>query len=108
MSFNSLLIDECDIYRNTPGAADNYGKPTASWGVHINDEPCRLMSTTGTEIIIGAEVVVANYKLFIGDLDITEQDRIVLDSITYEILLVNDKQDGVNSHHKELFLRTVR
>ena len=108
MSYTSLLINTCDVQRNTPGAVDNYGRPADSWANHLTDEPCRLMSTTGREVTIGAEVVIADYKLFIGDVDVTEQDRVVLGSTTYEILLVADKQDAFDSHHKECFMRVVR
>lgn len=108
MSYASLLINTCDVMRNTPGVADDYGQPTASWAVHLDDEPCRLQAGTGKEITIGAEVVIADYKLFLGDVDITEQDRVVIDGVTYGILLVTDKQDSASSHHKECFMRTVR
>ena len=56
----------------------------------------------------GAELVVADYLLFLGDVDVTEQDRVVLDSITYQILLVKDEQDGVDSHHREVLLKVSR
>lgn len=108
MSFASLLIDVGTVQRNTPGVQDAYGQPTPSWAAHLTDEPCRLMAHSGKEIQIGAEVVVANYTLFIGDVDITEQDRVIIDSVTYEILLVEDKQDGIDSHHKECEMQAVR
>ena len=108
MSFDSLLIDVCTVQRNTPGAQDDYGLPADSWANLHTSEPCRLMATTGREILIGAEVVIANYTLFIDDIDITEQDRVIVDSVTYEILLVGQRQDSVNGHHKECFMRSVR
>jgi len=41
-----------------------------------------------------------------------EQDRvqIVIDAVTvtFEILLVQNRQNGVGDHHKECLLRTVR
>jgi hypothetical protein len=67
-----------------------------------------LVSGRGREIQIGAEVVIADYILHIGTVDVTEQDRILLDGITYEILTVRNFQDGINSHHRECYLRTVR
>lgn len=108
MSFTSLLINICTVQRNTPGIVDDYGIPTPSWGAHLTDESCRLMATNGREVMVGAEVVIADYKLFIGDVDITEQDRVILDSATYEVLFVMDKQDSSGDHHKECLMRTVR
>ena len=109
MSYATLLINTCTVQRNTPpGGGDAYGRPTPGWADHLPNEPCRLMAGAGRELTIGAEVVIADYKLFIGDVDITEQDRVVIGATTYEVLLVTDKQDGVGSHHKECFMRTVR
>lgn len=108
MSFTNLLINTCTVRRNTPGAQDNYGNPAESWGDYLSDQACRLMAGSGREVKVGAEVVIAEYKLFIADVDITEQDRVVIDSITYEVLLVADKQNGTSNHHKECLMRTVR
>ncbi len=97
---------------------DDYGNPTVVWGVAtgLGDEPCRLMATAdrGQELKVGKEVVVADYKLFLGDVTISEQDRVWVYAGTvkgwalFEILLVKDIQDGVDSHHKECYLKTVR
>jgi len=146
---------------------DSYGQPVQDWlPVHaLDDIPCRLMTTGGKEVTVGAEVVVADYKLFLGDVVITEQDRVVVllassivigtdgneyvcilaheakainkpitganyatywgavgpgygsawllgtayvPAVTYEVLLVMDRQDGVASHHKECLMRVVR
>jgi len=95
---------------------DAYGNPVIVWAIAtgLGDEPCRLMSTGGRELKIGAELVIADYKLFLGDVTISEQDRVWVYAGTikgwalYEILLVKDIQDGVDSHHKECFLRSVR
>ena len=115
MAFADLLISTCTVYRYTEGAQDAYGNPTLIWAAHLTDEPCRLMAgvsgsntSTGREFKSGAELVVADYIMFIGDVDITEQDRVVSDGITYEILMVADRQDGVASHHKEVWLKAVR
>ncbi len=71
--------------------------------------PRRLLDKPATaEIKVGAELVVADYKLFVGDVDITEQDRIIIDSLTYEILLVENYADGSSDHHKQCWLRISR
>jgi len=113
MSFATLLINGCTIKRFTEGLPDDYGNPVKTWEPPIHtDEPCRLSTPTGREIKVGAEVVVADYLLFLGDIDITEQDRVfmVVDGVTvpYEVLLVARRQNGIGEHHVEAYLRTVR
>ena len=126
MSFDSLLIHACGIEEDTGAVVDDYGHKTEDWNdvAGLEDFPCRLMTNTGTEILVGAEVVVADYKLFLDEetsagipILVTEQNRVhvwVKDAsgawvlVTYEILLVRHIQNGIDGHHKELFLRTVR
>lgn len=117
MSFDTLLIDSCLVERYTTGVQDAYGEPARTWADHLTDEPCRLTpgsrpigsaSQAGVEHRTGAEVVVADYTLFIGDVDVTEQDRVTVDSVLYEILMVATRQNGVGNHHRELFLKAVR
>ncbi len=108
MSYTSLLINTCTVRRNTPGAADAYGSPAPSWADYLTDQACRIQDAKGKEILVGAEVVVADYKLFLQDIDITEQDRVVIGAVTYEVLMVTDKQDSSTTHHKECYLKTVR
>ena len=43
-----------------------------------------------------------------ADVDITEQDRVVINTLTYEILLVEGYEDGTTSHHKQVWLRISR
>ena len=108
MSYTSLLIDSCTTQRFTEGAADDYGVPVRTWADELTDIACRLVSAKGRELKVGAEIVVADYKLFVGSVDITEQDRIVIGSNTYEILLVEDYSNGLSSHHKQIWLRISR
>ena len=107
MSFECLLIHTCTIEKNI-GVADAYGQPADTWDDHLVDEPCRLVTGAGRELTVGAEVVVADYKLFLNDVDVTEQHRVVLDSVTYEILLVMRRANGFGNHHRECLMRTVR
>ncbi len=108
MSYTSLLIGTCTVQRYTEGAADDYGNLTLTWADHLTDEACRLQAARGREIKVGAEIVIADYKLFLGDVDITEQDRVVIGSLTYEILLVEDYDDSVTGHHKQVWMRISR
>ncbi len=108
MAFTDLLIDTCIVRRFVAGDPDDYGKPAEAWSDHITDLPCRLVANTNREVVVGAEVVVAKDTLFVDDVDVTEQDRIIVDEITYEILSVVIRKDSSEAHHKELLMRTVR
>ena len=108
MSYDSMLINTCTVRRFAAGAIDAYGLPTKAWADHLVDEPCRWSSPVNREIKVGAEVVLADVQLFLGDVDITEQDRVVITSVTYEVLSVMSRQDAVGGHHVEAFLRTVK
>ncbi len=110
MTFASLLINTCAVLEDTGIAPDDYGSITPNWTAvaGLDNIPCRLTPGTGREVMIGAEVVIADYKLFLENVTVTEQNRIRMDGIDYEILLVSDRQDGVGSHHKECWLRVIR
>jgi len=117
MSYTSLLINSASVYRYPAGGApDPYGTPAKVWAVvpELSDTPCRITPVSGIEIKVGAELVVADYKLFLGNVTLTEQDKVyvywgTIDAwVEYEILQVMDRQDGIDSHHKECFLRTAR
>ncbi len=107
MAFLDLLIQSCIIQRDTGGAADGYGNLAEDWETHLTED-CLSQPSGGQEIRVGAEVVVADYMLYLADVDVTERDRILLESVVYQILLVKREQDGAGAHHRELFLRTVR
>jgi hypothetical protein len=108
MSFDSLLIDTCNIQRFTAGVADDYGHPAKTWPTLHSDEPCRHISGKGREIKIGQEVVVIYDELFVGDIDVTEQDRVILDCTTYQVVAVVFREDSMGSHHKQLYLEIVK
>ena len=117
MSFDSLLIHTCDIGILTQGVADGYGTPAKTWPTAGHTSiACRLMSTGGREIKVGAEVMVSDWKLFVDDsVAVDEQDRVsniklagvVIDSSIFEIILVQMRSNGVSEHHKELALQKV-
>ena len=118
MSFDSLLIHTCDIGALTQGVADAYGTPAETWPLSYTSEPCRLMSTTGREVKVGAKVMISDWKMFVDDaVTIDEQDRVsnikvratgvVIDASTYEVLMVQPRSDSTILHHKELLLQKV-
>jgi hypothetical protein len=108
MSYTSLLINTCTTRRKHPGAIDDYGTPAPGWADELSNIICRFSTPANREIKVGAEVVIADLILFTEDVDITVQDRVVLNALTYEVLAVIPRQDGVGSHHLEALLRTVR
>jgi len=108
MTFANLLIDTCEIQRFTEGAVDDYGHPSKTWAAIHSDEPCRHVSGKGREVKVGQEVVIIYDTLFVGDIDVTAQDRVVIDCETYQVLDVVFRKDGVGPHHKELYLEVVR
>ena len=108
MTFENLLINTCDIERFTEAAADGYGIPAKTWAVEHANEPCRHVSGKGREVKIGQEVVIAYDELFVGDIDITEQDRVIIDTVTYQVLAVVFRQDGIGVHHKHCYLEMAK
>ena len=108
MSFDSLLINTATIQRFTEGAQDGYGNPIKTWADRVPDVSCRLVASSGREVKVGAEVVIADNMVFFEDIDITEQDRIVIDGVTYEAILVLFRQDATTDHHKQVYVRVAR
>ena len=118
MSFDSLLIHTCDISLLSQGDQDSYGTPDKTYTETYSDQPCRLVSTTGREVKVGAEVVISDWKLFVdGTVNVDEQDRVsnillastegVVDDSTFEVILVQLRSNGIGEHHKELSLQKV-
>ncbi len=118
MSYDSLLIHTCDIGALNQGVANNYGTPAETWPLSYTAKECRVMSTAGREIKVGAKVMISDWKIFLPyDVTIDEQDRIsnikvratgvVIDSSTFEVLLVQPRSDSTILHHKELALQKV-
>ena len=106
--FRNLLINLCTVQRYVPGVADAYGAPVKAWVDFLVDQPCRLSSPSGRQVQRSTEVVPVDALLFIEEVDVTEADRVVVDSISWEILFVAPLQDGAGSHHLELGLKRVK
>jgi len=110
MTFDSLLINECDIQEFTETGTDDYGRPTGNWTLTYENEPCRHVSGKGREVKVGQEVMIIYDELFVGDIEVTDQDQVIIhpDDLTYQIIAVLFRQDGKGSHHKHLFLEIVK
>ena len=107
MAYADLLINTCTIKRYTSSSSDDYGNPVKNWSDYLVDQACRISYPRGRQIQRGTEVVPVEAVLFLDDVDVTEHDKVVVDSIEYEILFVATLQDGNGAHHKELSLRRV-
>ncbi|GAH72242.1 unnamed protein product, partial [marine sediment metagenome] len=86
MTYISLLINECDIQEFTVAPApDGYGQPIKTWqikvvgGVSYDDIPCRHVSGKGREVKVGQETHIIYDELYVGDIDVTVQDRVIID-----------------------------
>jgi len=110
MSYDSLLINECTVLENTGTVADAYGGITPVWTdvAGLTDIKCRHVSGKGREVKVGAEVVIIYDELFLQDIDITEQNRVLIGTENYNILSVVFRQDAVGGHHKHCYLEIVR
>lgn len=108
MSFEGLLLNTCTVSRYTTGGIDDYGHAVKTWGNHLVGQPCRLQATETREVVIGKEVVLANYRLYLLPVSVTEQDRVTIDGVEYEILAVRRVQNGAGEHHLECDLRAAR
>ena len=108
MSYDSLLTNVCTVQRFTAGALNGYGTPAKTWSNHLVNTPCRWSTSANREVKVSAEVVIADLELFLGNVDVTEQDRVIIGGVTYEILSVLRRQDSFSGHHIECLLRTVK
>ena len=87
---------------------DSYGVPVKAWANYLVAEPCRWSTPSNREVKVGMEVVIADLQLFLNNVVVTEQDRVILGIATYEILSSALQQNGTGAHHRECLLRTVR
>jgi hypothetical protein len=107
MSYDSLLNNTAMVMRFADGVADVYGNPARLWVPHIVSTPCRQVYGKGREVKVGAEVVIVYDELFVGDIDIIVWDRVIVDSVTYDVISVVQRTDYGDQHHKHCFLQRV-
>ena len=116
IDYVGLLTDTCTIRRFTDtGVKDDLGRPVVTWTSLATLVPFRLDDGGGREIIIGKEVVIADFAGFFKvTQDITEKDR-VTDIVRDGVTLVSKECDirlvetpGGLNHHKEVALTLTR
>jgi len=89
-------------------SSDGAGGWTPTWTSLYATAPCRLQPMGGEEqTIYDKRGVPSTHKLFCETVySFIEDDRIVVDSKTYDVVLVRDID--LMSHHQEVNLRRVK
>lgn len=107
MSFNSLLINICDIQSKTMSLS-GYEK-TLQWANIASSVPCRKGSSGNPNIKDGLSRLNTDESIFyfMPDVTIARGNRIVLDSENYDVVKVNKCQDSIGVHHIEAIARIV-
>ena len=86
MIFNKL----CTISTLSSGY-DTYGTPSGSWSDTASGIPCAIRTLTGYEIMsLGTQYPGVMLKVYMKYRTLNRKDRITIDSITYNILRVED------------------
>lgn len=92
MSFRNLLDKSVDIKRETL-TADSQGGYTSAWAVVHHRVPCRFQPLASRETMLAYDkkTVFANYYVYLEYLqDVTEGDRLYLNTQTYAVKMVVD------------------
>ena len=110
MSIRSKLYSSgvrCTIQRNTGTTKNPYNQTVPNWTDLATNVPCLLDETQGKELPKEKDIVITDATLFLlGGQDITEDDRVVVGSVIWEVLYVGNP--GGKNHHKECAVRRVK
>ncbi|KKL20077.1 hypothetical protein LCGC14_2459080 [marine sediment metagenome] len=107
MGFRQMLNATGTIRRYSSGSPDAHGNPVKTWSDLATDVPCRLQPRRGREAVQPTQVVVGSHVLFLEiGTDITERDRVVVATLTYEVLFVGDAAG--QGHHLEVELEMTK
>lgn len=111
MSFDALLNKTCTIQTLTETQSPS-GQKVQTWNNTLLLVKCRIDSIGGQEQIAPSMVFEkATHKLFLRNQTVTLDvgiHRVVLDSVTYNILLVQRMYEFTDLSHLELLLEIVR
>jgi len=102
MSYESLLIKSGTILRATTVTTSASGEETKTYTPVTTGVPCDVQVTSGGEVQYPfGTMVESNAKaFFLPGVDIREDDRLLVDGLTYEVLFV----ENVRGHHLEAYL----
>ena len=111
MSFTGLLNRTCNIQRKTL-TADGRGGATSAWANVYTSIPCRISTQSGQEKEIYARetnnIFRNMYIEYSANYTITEQDRVVSDSITWDIASIETVDSFSNEHHQKIVIRRLK
>ena len=109
MSFEDLLVHICDIQRFTVTGSDAHGNPQKTWADTYPAQACRVGKMNGRTLWDGAQLEMIDLMLYVPDIDITEEDRVIWEGQTFKVLLVDHVADSTtNHHHKEVSLQQLK
>ena len=111
MSLASMLPQRCTVQRPTEGVAQDGGQPAIDWTTDTDtDVPCRKSTPGAATREVDSQIAsAADFVIFmLPGQSIAENNRIVLENETFEVLLVQNPQSQTGAHHKKVWARVVR
>lgn len=109
MSYAALLTQRGSIYRPTFDAPTG-PEPAATWSdtPDYTGVPCRIQANQTKEQDKETGAVISDHTgFFLRGVDLLEKDRLVVNSVTYDVQGVDSDVAGA-SHHVQATLKVVR
>jgi len=109
MGFIDLLVHTAEIQRFTVTGSDAHGNPIKTWADTYPAQACRIGKMNGKTLWNGAQLEMVDLVMYVPDIDITEEDRVIWEGQTFKVLLVDHINDSTTTnHHKEVSLQTLK
>lgn len=106
MSFTTMLNQTASILRFTEDASIGPDADRGGW-TESSTSACRIEALGGRELNNQTSAVVATHRVYLPfGTDITEQDRVTIGSVTYDIEFV-DVDTAAAGHHCEVLVKAV-
>ena len=109
MSYNSLLVQRCDIYRKTVDKGESHGYTAeATWTLLYSSVPCRgqnlFESSAGIRLQTAGVSSENDYLFFFKKgQDIQRGDKIIWNNDELFVKPVQQVYDRQTMHHKEVY-----
>lgn len=104
---DNLLIHTCSIYRRTQSGTSPSNNPVYMDTLVGSGVKCRLTSTSGIESETPHKAIPYTYILFTRHSDLNERDKVVIDSVSYEVLSIKRENDMTGFHHIEAGMERI-
>lgn len=106
MSLSGMYIDTFDVQEKAAGQ-DAVGGASGAWSDLSTGNAGRIVAHGGNEIQVGGKETVISTHLLYCDTSVTisEVNRVVCDSKTYDVLFVDTADDYSAAHHKEVEMK---